>query len=68
MKIFADEFVSIAKRILICSWMGHKKGGWGKVYWAVAHSAGYKAKYCKFCHQQLETTKKPKYMKAVFKD
>lgn len=37
-----------------------------EVYWAAAHSTGYKARYCEFCHQQLETTKKPKWMNDVF--
>ncbi len=61
MKIFSHEFESLVKSVLICSWRGHKKGKWREVYWAVAHSAGYKARYCEFCNLQLETTKKPKW-------
>lgn len=57
MKIFTDEFVNFLKRTFWCSWRGHKKGKWVEVYWAVAHSAGYKSRFCEICHKALETTK-----------
>lgn len=57
MKIFTDDFTDFLKQTLICSWKGHQKGKWIEVYWALAHSAGYKARFCEVCHKELETTK-----------
>jgi hypothetical protein len=62
MKIFTDEFSNFVKQILICSWRGHKKGKLIEVYWAMAHSAGYKSRFCEICHKELETTRR----KATF--
>jgi len=62
MKIFSDEFTDFLKRTLICFWRGHKRGKWIEVYWAVAHSAGYKSRFCEICHKELETTRR----KATF--
>jgi len=56
MKIFSDEFIGFLKQTLICSWKGHRKGGWVEVYWAPAHSIGYQSRFCEVCHKELETT------------
>ena len=62
MKIFSDEFANFVKRISICLWKGHQKGNWTEVYWAVAHSAGYKSRFCEVCHQELETPRNKKFV------
>lgn len=57
MKILSREFKNFLKRTFICSFLGHKKGGWVEVYWAPAHSAGYKSIFCEICNEELETTR-----------
>ncbi|OGK25131.1 hypothetical protein A3A46_02315 [Candidatus Roizmanbacteria bacterium RIFCSPLOWO2_01_FULL_37_13] len=57
MKIFTDEFINFLKQSLICSWRGHRKGKWMEVWWAPAHSTGYKSKFCNICNKELETTR-----------
>jgi len=61
MRIFSDEFTNFIKQILVCSIRGHKKGPWQEVYWAIAHSAGYKSRFCEICNKELETTRKPNW-------
>lgn len=60
MKIFTDEFKNFLKQTFICSLAGHKKGKWIEVYWAIAHSAGYKSRFCQVCYKELETTRSDK--------
>ena len=57
MQIFTNEFKNFLKRTLICSWRGHEKREWVEVYWAIGHSAGYRARFCDTCHKELETRK-----------
>lgn len=57
MKIFSDEFENFLKRTFICSMVGHKRGKWVEVYWAIAHSAGYQSRFCEVCRKELETTR-----------
>ena len=65
MKIFSQEFINFLSQTLLCSWRGHKKGKWAEVYWAVAHSAGYKSRFCEICNKELETTRKRKNFKEL---